>query len=218
LTAHANGRPLHDALRNAGLGEKDLFTDKMSGAKQVRPGLDACLQHLKSGDTLLVWRLDRLGRSLRHLIDLVAELRQREIGFRSICDGVVDTTTASGELVFHIFTVLAQFERRPIQERTRAGLTAARARGRLGGRPPTPADHPTIIAAKKSPRIGRCASPGPRFIGTWRGANEGQGGSAGGKGRGQAEAMMTLDRGHGNRLSKVPYVRSTQCRGGRRIG
>ncbi len=138
-----------DALRNAGVGKKDLFTDKMSGAKQVRPGLDACLTHLKSGDTLLVWRLDRLGRSLRRLIDLVADLRQRGVGFRSICDGAIDTTTASGELVFHIFTALAQFERRLIQERTRAGLTAARARGRMGGRPPIPADHPTIIAAKK---------------------------------------------------------------------
>src|SRR5207244_4410870 len=104
---------------------------------------------LKPGDTLLVWRLDRLGRSLRHLIDLVEGMRQRGVGFKSICDGAIDTTTASGELIFHIFTALAQFERRLVQERTKAGLTAARARGRNGGRPPIPADHPSVVAAKK---------------------------------------------------------------------
>ena len=86
---------------------------------------------------------------MRHLIDLVGEIRQRGVGFKSLCDGVIDTTTAYGELVFHIFTALAQFERRLIQERTKAGLTAARARGRLGGRKPMPVDDPRFQMAKK---------------------------------------------------------------------
>lgn len=137
-----------DALRKAGVGKNDIFTDKISGSKSTRPGLDECLKHLKPGDTLIVWRLDRLGRSVRHLIDVVEDLRQRGVGFKSICDGAIDTTTASGELIFHIFTALAQFERRLIQERTRAGLTAARARGRLGGRPSMEANDPRIKTAK----------------------------------------------------------------------
>jgi DNA invertase Pin-like site-specific DNA recombinase len=90
-----------------------------------------------------------LGRSVRHLIDVVEQLRLRKIGFRSICDGAIDTTSASGELIFHIFTALAQFERKLIQERTNAGLTAARARGRLGGRPQVPVDDPRVQTAKK---------------------------------------------------------------------
>ena len=97
---------------------------------------------------LLVWRLDRLGRSIRHLIDLVEELHQRGVKFKSLY-GAIDTTSASGELVFHIFTALAQFERRLTQERTKAGLTAARARGRLGGRPAVPTDDPRVQTAKK---------------------------------------------------------------------
>ena len=137
-----------DALKKAGVAKSNYFTDKASGAKAARPGLDKCLQLLKPGDTLLVWRLDRLGRSVRHLIDLVEQLRQRKVGFKSLCDGAIDTTTASGELIFHIFTSLAQFERRLIQERTNAGLSAARARGRLGGRPPMSANDPRIQTAK----------------------------------------------------------------------
>ena len=147
-----NGQELElqaDALLKAGVGKKCLYTDKVSGSTSSRPGLDACLQQLKPGDTLLVWRLDRLGRSLRHLVDLVESLRQRGIGFRSICDGAIDTTTASGELIFNVFASLAQFERRLIQERTKAGLTAARARGRKGGRPAIAADHPSVVTAKK---------------------------------------------------------------------
>ena len=104
---------------------------------------------LREGHVLVVWRLDRLGRSMRHLLDLVEELRQRGVGFKSLCDGVIDTTTASGELVFHIFTALAQFERRLIQERTNAGLAAARARGRKGGRKPVPINDPRVQMAKK---------------------------------------------------------------------
>ena len=138
-----------DALKSAGITKADIFTDKISGSKTERPGLDRCLQALQPGDTLLVWRLDRLGRSLRHLVDLVENLRQRGIGFKSICDGAIDTTTASGELIFNVFASLAQFERRLIQERTKAGLAAARARGRNGGRPRIPADHPSVVAAKK---------------------------------------------------------------------
>jgi len=137
-----------DALVKAGCVKKNVYTDKLSGAKTARPGLDECLRQLKSGDTLIVWRLDRLGRSVRHLIDVVEDLRQRGVGFKSICDGAIDTTTASGELIFHIFTALAQFERRLVQERTKAGLTAARARGRLGGRPPVPVGDPRVQTAK----------------------------------------------------------------------
>src|SRR5437764_11441749 len=121
----SNGQELQlqlDALKEAGCPKANIFLDKISGSKSDRPGLDKCLQQLKEGDVLVVWRLDRLGQSMRHLIDLVEELRLRGVGFKSICDGVIDTTTASGELIFHIFTVLAQFERRLIQERTNAGL------------------------------------------------------------------------------------------------
>jgi DNA invertase Pin-like site-specific DNA recombinase len=137
-----------DALLKAGVTKRLIFTDKISGSKSERPGLAACQRELRAGDTLVVWRLDRLGRSVRHLIDLVEELRQRKIGFKSICDGAIDTTTASGELIFHIFTALAQFERRLIQERTRAGLQSARARGRLGGRKSIPANDPRVVTAK----------------------------------------------------------------------
>jgi len=147
-----NGQELKlqlDALRQTGIAKSNVYTDKVSGSKSFRPGLDLCLKEWKSGDTLLVWRLDRLGRSLRHLVDLVEDLRQRGVGFKSICDGAIDTTTASGELIFNVFASLAQFERRLIQERTKAGLTAARARRRMGGRPPVPADDPRVQTAKK---------------------------------------------------------------------
>ena len=148
----SNGQELKlqlDALAKAGCVKANIFTDKVSGAKSARPGLDRCLGQLRRGDVLVVWRLDRLGRSMRHLLDLVEELRQCGVGFKSLCDGVIDTTTASGELVFHIFTALAQFERRLIQERTSAGLAAARARGRKGGRKPVPVNDPRVQIAKK---------------------------------------------------------------------
>lgn len=137
-----------DALKNEGCDDKHIFTDKISGATSQRVGLDACLSQLETGDTFLVWRLDRLGRSMSHLVSFVEELRQRGIGFRSICDGAIDTTTASGELVFNIFSSLAQFESRLIQERTRAGLKAARARGRTGGRKPLGPNDPRVKMAK----------------------------------------------------------------------
>jgi DNA invertase Pin-like site-specific DNA recombinase len=137
-----------DALKAHGCHEDLIFVDKTSGAKAERPGLKKCLETLQEGDILLVWRLDRLGRSMPHLVTLVEELRQRGVGFRSICDGAIDTTTASGELVFNIFSALAQFERRLMQERTRAGLSAARVRGRLGGRPRLDVHDPRVQMAK----------------------------------------------------------------------
>lgn len=146
-----NGQELQlqlDALKDAGVAKSDVYTDKASGSKAARPGLEKCIQALQPGDILLVWRLDRLGRSLRHLIDLVEDLRQHGVGFKSVCDGAIDTTTASGELIFNVFASLAQFERRLIQERTKAGLVAARARGRTGGRPPIPISDPRIQTAR----------------------------------------------------------------------
>ena len=136
-----------DALLKAGVPKRLIFADKISGSKAERPGLDACQKELREGDTLVVWRLDRLGRSVRHLIDVVEELRERKVGFKSICDGAIDTTCASGKLIFHIFTALAEFERGLIQERTRAGLQAARARGRLGGRKPMSLNDPRVQTA-----------------------------------------------------------------------
>lgn len=138
-----------DALRAAGCCTEWIFVDKVSGARTQRPGLDACLDALESGDTLVVWRLDRLGRSMPHLVALIQDLLGKGIAFRSLCDGAIDTTSASGELIFHIFSALAQFERRLIQERTKAGLTAARARGRKGGRRPTTGDDPRVKTAQR---------------------------------------------------------------------
>ncbi len=138
-----------DALEKAGCTKETIFMDKISGSKAERPGLDKCLATLESGDTLLVWRLDRLGRSMPHLVALIEDLRLKGIGFKSICDGAIDTTTASGELIFNIFSSLAQFERRLIQERTKAGLDAARARGRQGGRKKIDSSNPKVQMAKK---------------------------------------------------------------------
>jgi DNA invertase Pin-like site-specific DNA recombinase len=121
-----------DALQKAGC--EHIFTDHISGTKATRPGLTDALSHLRTDDTLIVWRLDRLGRSLRHLIDTVTDLQERDIGFKSLTENI-DTTTSGGKLIFHIFGALAEFERDIIRERTQAGLTAARARGRTGGRP-----------------------------------------------------------------------------------
>jgi DNA invertase Pin-like site-specific DNA recombinase len=138
-----------DALTQHGIPKSAIFMDKVSGAKTERPGLAKCLESLTSGDILVVWRLDRLGRSMRHLIGLVEDLRSKGIGFRSLNEGAIDTTCASGELIFNIFSALAQFERRLIQERTKAGLTAARARGRCGGRPKVTVSDAKVVLAKK---------------------------------------------------------------------
>src|SRR3954469_15250904 len=121
-----------DALTKAGC--EQIYTDRISGIKAERKGLTDALSHLRSGDTLVVWRLDRLGRSLRHLIDTVTALQDQGIGFKSLQENI-DTTTSGGKLVFHIFGALAEFEREIIRERTNAGLQAARSRGRNGGRP-----------------------------------------------------------------------------------
>jgi len=123
-----------DALSKAACDT--TYTDTASGAKAERAGLAQALSHLRSGDTLIVWRLDRLGRSLKHLIETVTELDARGVGFQSLTENI-DTTTPAGKLVFHIFGALAEFERNLIRERTQAGLAAARARGRQGGRPKT---------------------------------------------------------------------------------
>ncbi len=122
----------HDALEKAGC--ERIFEDQISGASSERPGWAKATTALREGDTLVVWRLDRLGRSLKHLIDTVNELDARGVGFRSLGENI-DTTTPGGRLVFHIFGALAEFERELIRERTHAGLAAARARGRKGGRP-----------------------------------------------------------------------------------
>src|SRR4051812_10457443 len=121
-----------DALSAAGC--EQIYTDTVSGSVTERPGLTQALSHLRAGDTLVAWRLDRLGRSLAHLIDTIKDLEQRGIHFKSL-QGQIDTTTSGGKLVFHVFGALAEFERDLIRERTHAGLAAARARGRLFGRP-----------------------------------------------------------------------------------
>jgi DNA invertase Pin-like site-specific DNA recombinase len=121
-----------DALKAAGCGK--IIEDTASGGKVQRDGLDRARELLRKGDVLVVWRLDRLGRSLRHLIELMTELEGQGIGFQSITESI-DTTSPGGKLVFHIFGALAEFERNLIRERTKAGLEAARARGRKGGRP-----------------------------------------------------------------------------------
>ena len=121
-----------DDLKRAGC--EKIFEDKASGSKTDRPGLQEALEYVRAGDTLLVWRLDRLGRSLIHLIKTVSQLEERDIGFRSLQEAI-DTTSSGGRLIFQIFGALAEFERNLIRERTLAGLSAARARGRTGGRP-----------------------------------------------------------------------------------
>lgn len=131
-TADQNLDLQQDALLSAGC--ERVWTDTASGATTARPGLNAVLATCRTGDVLVVWKLDRLGRSLTHLVETVHELVARGIGFRSLQEQI-DTTTSGGKLIFHIFASLAEFERDLIRERTMAGLTAARARGRTGGRP-----------------------------------------------------------------------------------
>jgi len=121
-----------DALKSAGCAK--IFTDTASGSTTERKGLDEAFSQLRAGDVLVVWRLDRLGRSLRHLIETITALNDQGIGFKSLTEQI-DTTTSGGKLIFHIFGALAEFERDIIRERTQAGLQAARARGRKGGRP-----------------------------------------------------------------------------------
>ena len=142
-----------DALAEAGCGK--IFTEQMSGAVADRPALHDALEYARSGDTLVVWKLDRLARSMKQLIETVEQLRVRGIGFRSLTEAL-DTTTAQGLLVFHMFSALAVFERSLIRERTRAGLAAARRIGRTGGRPPklTDDDLEAARALLANPDIG----------------------------------------------------------------
>jgi DNA invertase Pin-like site-specific DNA recombinase len=132
-----------DALEQAGCYR--VFTETASGARSDRPVLAQVLDQLRPGDTLVVWKLDRLGRSLRHLVDTVTGLADRGVGFRSLQEAI-DTTTPGGKLVFHVFAALAEFERDLIRERTSAGLAAARARGRHGGRPSVITAHKLQVA------------------------------------------------------------------------
>jgi DNA invertase Pin-like site-specific DNA recombinase len=132
-----------DALERAGCYR--VFTETASGARSDRPTLTQVLDQLRPGDTLVVWKLDRLGRSLRHLVDTVTRLAERGVGFRSLQEAI-DTTTPGGKLVFHVFAALAEFERDLIRERTSAGLAAARARGRQGGRPSVLTAHKLQVA------------------------------------------------------------------------
>ncbi|BCA63441.1 resolvase [Sphingomonas sp. HMP9] len=125
-----------DALLGAGIDERHLHQDRASGVRDDRPGLKACMTDLREGDVLVVWKLDRLGRSLSHLIRIVEELKQRGVAFRSLTEAI-DTTNAHGSFLFNLFGTLAEYERALITERVNAGLAAARRRGRKGGRPPT---------------------------------------------------------------------------------
>jgi len=125
-----------------------IFTDTMSGSCSDRPGLEQALDYLREGDVLVVWRLDRLGRSLKYLIEVITRLNERGIGFKSLTEQI-DTTTSGGKLIFHVFGALAEFERDIIRERTQAGMAAARARGRMGGRPKK-LETPTKVAMARA--------------------------------------------------------------------
>lgn len=135
-----------DALKEFGVDR--IFTDKISGSKSNRPGFEAMFEHLMKGDCVVVWKLDRLGRSMIHLVETINKLNDFNIEFKSLTDGILDTTSPGGELIFNVFATLAQFERRQIQERTKAGLIAARTRGRTGGRPGLSSNDPKVVMAK----------------------------------------------------------------------
>ena len=151
-TAEQNLHAQKDALKAAGC--KRIYTDTVSGAKARRPGLDQALEHCREGDTLVVWKLDRLGRSLPHLVETIRQLQENDIGFKSLQESI-DTNTSGGKFIFHLSASLAEFERDLIRERTKAGLAAARARGRKGGRPPGVDEkkRKTALALKADPRL-----------------------------------------------------------------
>lgn len=137
-----------DALKQQGVMESNIYKDKISGSKKDRPGLQPCLKALQPGDTLVVWKLDRLGRSLPDLIQIVEDLKKRGVNFKSITESL-DTTSPGGNLIFHMFGALAQFERELIKERTHAGLKSARAKGRVGGRRKIVATHSSVQSVKQ---------------------------------------------------------------------
>lgn len=151
-TQDQNPQLQRDALQEAGC--EQVFEERVTGTKRERPELQACLRTLRDGDTLVVWKLDRLARSLKDLVELIHELNERGVGFRSLTEAI-DTTSAGGKLVFHIFGALAEFEHCLIRERTLAGLAAARARGRKGGRRPvmSPTDVRKAAAMLADPEI-----------------------------------------------------------------
>jgi len=168
-----------DALKEAGC--EKIFIEQMSGAVTDRPAIREALEYARSGDTLVVWKLDRLARSMKQLIETVEKLRLRGIGFRSLTEAI-DTTTAQGVLVFHMFSALAEFERALIRERTRAGLAAAKRAGRTGGRPPKLSEddldvartllaNPDITVSEIAERIGVSSATLYRYIPTARTAN-----------------------------------------------
>jgi DNA invertase Pin-like site-specific DNA recombinase len=167
-----------DALKKEGC--EKVFTEKASGAQRDRPQLKAALDYMREGDTLVVWKLDRLARSLKQLIETVEQMERCGIGLRSLTEAI-DTTTAGGRLIFHIFAALAEFERSIIRERTNAGLQAARERGRTGGRPPALSDQdiqeakallrdPEITVDQVAKRLGVAASTLYRHLPGGRGA------------------------------------------------
>ena len=141
-----------DALKEAGC--QKIYQEQTSGAAKHRPELEQCLEQLRGGDTLVVWRLDRFGRSLKDLVGKMEALEEKSVGFKSLTEGI-DTTTAQGRLTFHIFGALAEFERELARERTMAGLRAARARGRTGGRPRALSDEeiPEVQALMRDPDV-----------------------------------------------------------------
>ena len=171
-----------DALR--GVGCEKIFEEKASGAQRDRPELKSALEYMRDGDTLVVWKLDRLARSIKQLIETVEMLEGRGVGFRSVTEAI-DTTTSGGRLVFHIFAALAEFERSIIRERTKAGLSSARARGRMGGRPSALSEEdlgharalladPEITVNQVAKRLGVAPSTLYRHLPGGRGARERQ--------------------------------------------
>lgn len=142
-TAEQNTQLQIDALRVVGC--EKIFEEQASGAQRERPQLKAALEYAREGDSIVVWKLDRLARSLKQLIETVELLEERKVGFRSLTENI-DTTTSGGRLIFHIFGALAEFERSIIRERTTAGLIAARERGKVGGRPPALNDDDITVA------------------------------------------------------------------------
>lgn len=135
-----------DALLRSGVDPEYIYQDLASGRKDDRPGLTACLKALQPGNTLVVWKLDRLGRDMKHLVNLIDDMSRKKVGFKVLSGAEIDTTTANGRLIFGIFAALAEFERELIKERTQAGLVAARARGRNGGRPRKMDEHTIKMA------------------------------------------------------------------------